>query len=56
MGNKVYEVNGRMYLIDNETGKVKEVIIQEDADIPKEDLIKIIIILAKALRNKEKTE
>jgi len=45
MGKKVYTVNGKMYLVDDETGKVKIIIMQEDP-IPQKDLEELIKILA----------
>ena len=45
MGKKVYTINGRMYLIDDETGEVKTIYIQSDT-IPPNDLKEIIKILA----------
>jgi len=31
MGKKVYTINGKMYIIDDETGKVKTVEIKDEA-------------------------
>jgi len=47
MGKKVYTINGKMYIIDDETGKIKTIIIQEDAPIPQKDLEELIKLLAK---------
>ena len=48
MGKKIYTIDGHMYLIDDETGKVKEVIIKE-TNIPMETLEKLIRILAETI-------
>jgi len=47
MGKKVYTVNGKMYIIDDETGKIMTAIIQENHPIPQNDLEELIKILAK---------
>jgi hypothetical protein len=44
MGKKVYTVNGNLYIIDDETGKIKTVQIK-DEQIPQRDLDEIIKIL-----------
>jgi len=45
MGKKVYTIEGHQYIVDDETGKVKEVMIKE-TNIPVETLEKLIKILA----------
>jgi peroxiredoxin len=45
MGKKVYTVNGTMYIIDDETGKIKTIEIK-DEPIPQRDLEELIKILA----------
>jgi hypothetical protein len=45
MCKKIYTVDGHLYIVDDETGKVKEVIIK-DTNIPVETLEKLIKILA----------
>ena len=45
MGKKLYTVDGRSYIVDDETGKVKEAIIKE-TNIPVETLEQLIKILA----------
>jgi hypothetical protein len=50
MGKKVYTVNGNLYIIDDETGKIKTVQIKDD-QIPQRDLDEIIKILMQ--ENKE---
>ena len=45
MGKKVYTVEGHQYIVDDETGKVKEVIIK-DTNISPEIFEKLIKILA----------
>jgi len=45
MGKKIYSVDGHLYVVDDETGKIKEVIIK-DTNVPQETLEKLIKILA----------
>jgi hypothetical protein len=45
MGKKIYTVEGHQYIVDDETGKVKEVIIKE-TNIPPEILEQLIKLLA----------
>ena len=45
MGKKIYTVEGHLYIVDDETGKVKEVLIK-DTNIPPEVFEKLIKILA----------
>ena len=45
MGKKIYTINGKMFIIDDETGKVKEVIIK-DTNISLNDMEEIIKFLA----------
>ena len=47
MGKKVYTINGRMYLINDETGKIGTIVVQDDVPIPQKDLEELIKILAK---------
>jgi len=47
MGKKVYTVNGRMYIINDETGKIGTIVVQEDAPVPQKDLEELIKLLAK---------
>ena len=46
MGKKIYTINGLMYIIDDETGKIKTAEIKDDP-IPQRDLDELIKILAK---------
>ena len=46
MGKKVYTINGKMYIIDDETGKIKTIIIQDD-QVPQKEIDEIIKFLAK---------
>jgi len=46
MGKKVYTINGRMYIIDEDTGKIRTIVIQ-DEPIPPKDLDELIKILSK---------
>jgi hypothetical protein len=45
MGKKIYTINGKMFIIDDETGKVKEVVIKE-TNISLNDMEEIIKVLA----------
>ena len=47
MGKQVFTINGRMYIIDDATGKIGTILIQEDVPIPQKDLEELIRILAK---------
>jgi len=44
MGKKIYTINGKMFVIDDETGKVKEVIVK-DTNISLKDMEEIIKLL-----------
>ena len=46
MGKKVYTINGNMYIIDDDTGKIKTIIIQDDP-VPQKEIDEIIKFLAK---------
>jgi len=46
MGKKVYNINGKMFIIDDETGEIKTIQIQNDPVSP-DDLKEIIKILSK---------
>jgi hypothetical protein len=46
MGKKVYTINGNMYIVDDETGKILTLIVKEGT-IPQRDLEELIKILAK---------
>jgi hypothetical protein len=46
MGKKVYTVNGRMYIINDETGEIETITIEKEKQIPPNDLKEIIKILA----------
>jgi hypothetical protein len=50
MGKKVYTVNGNMYIVDDETGKVKTIEIKDEA-IPQRDMEELIKILAQNQRD-----
>jgi len=45
MGKKVYTINGRMYIIDDETGDVETIHIEKE-QVPPNDMKEIIKILA----------
>ena len=46
MGKKTYYINGKYYIIDDETGEIKKLIIQDDQNIPQDDLKQLVKILA----------
>jgi hypothetical protein len=46
MGKDVYTVNGKMYIVDDETGKILTIEIK-DEPVPQKDHDEIIKILAK---------
>jgi len=46
MGKKTYFVNGTYYIIDDETGEIKSLIINDNHSIPNEDLKQLVKILA----------
>jgi len=52
MGKKVYTINGNLYIIDDETGKIKTVSIK-DEQIPQRDLDELIKVLMKEAKDKE---
>jgi len=52
MGKKVYTINGNLYVIDDETGKIKTVQIK-DEQVPQRDLDELIKILMQEAKNKE---
>ena len=54
MGKKVFTINGKMYLIDDKTGKIGTIVVQDDAPIPQKDLEELIKILAKLAKLDEK--
>ena len=47
MGKKVYTINGKMYLINDETGEIETIHIEKNEQIPPNDLKELIKILAK---------
>jgi peroxiredoxin len=51
MGKKTYLINGNYYIIDDDTGKIKTVVIQ-DTPVPQRDMEELIKILARAAENK----
>jgi hypothetical protein len=46
MGKKTYFVNGNYYIIDDETGSIQKLIVQDDKNISVEDLKQLVRILA----------
>ena len=47
MGKKVYTINEKMYVIDDETGKIGTIVVDKDVPISQNDLDEIIKILVK---------
>jgi hypothetical protein len=56
MGKKVYYVNGNYYIIDDKIKKIKKVIIQDDTNIPQDDLKQLVNLLAENLAEYESQE
>jgi len=54
MGKRVFTINGKMYIIDDITGKIGTILIQEDVPIPQKDLEELIRILVKMAKLQEK--
>ena len=50
MGKKTYVIDGHLYLVDDEAGKVKEVIIKE-TPVPSETLEKLIVLISSDNKN-----
>jgi hypothetical protein len=51
MGKKVYTINGKMFLVDDETGEIKVIRIENESISPSE-LKEIIKLLAKPDKDK----
>ena len=51
MGKRVYTINGKMYLIDDETGKILTIEIKEES-VSQRDMDEIIKTLAKQIEGK----
>jgi hypothetical protein len=56
MGKKVYTIEGKMYIIDDNTGKIGTILIQEDTPIPQKHLEELIKILAKQANKNDKDD
>jgi hypothetical protein len=54
MGKKTYYVNGSYYIIDDETGNIKKLVVQDESNIPVDDLKQLIKILATEIEKPEK--
>jgi len=52
MGKDVYTVNGKMYIVDDETGKILTIEIK-DEPVPQRDHDEIIKILAKQAKHQK---
>jgi len=46
MGKKTYYINGKYYIIDDETGDIKSLTINDNQNIPADDLKQLVKILA----------
>ena len=46
MGKKTYFINGKYYIVDDETGDIKSLTINDNQNIPNDDLKQLIKILA----------
>ena len=46
MGKKTYFINGKYYIIDDETGDIKSLTINDNQNIPTDDLKQLVKILA----------
>jgi len=46
MGKKTYFINGKYYIIDDETGDIKSLMINDNQNIPTDDLKQLVKILA----------
>ena len=55
MGKKVFTINGRMYIINDETGDIQTIHIDSE-QIPPNDLKELIKVLAKMAKLNEKDE
>ena len=51
MGKKTYFINGKYYIVDDETGDIKSLTINSNQNIPAEDLKQLIKILATEKRD-----
>jgi hypothetical protein len=50
MGKKTYFINGKYFMVDEETGIIKRIIIQDDPGIAQEDLQLIKAILSESAK------
>jgi len=46
MGKKTYFINGKYYIIDDETGKIKSLTISDNQNILPDDLKQLVKVLA----------
>jgi hypothetical protein len=46
MGKKTYFINGKYYIVDDETGEIKSLTINDNQNIPVDDLKQLVKILA----------
>jgi hypothetical protein len=53
MSKQLYIVNGHYYFLDDESGKMRRVIIQDDSPIPQEDVQSLLALLAKKAEEKK---
>jgi len=45
MGKKTYFINGKYYIVDDETGEIKSFTISDNQNIPVDDLKQLVKIL-----------
>jgi hypothetical protein len=53
MGKKTYLINGKYFMVDEETGIIKRIIIQDDPGIAQEDLQQLIKAILSESAKKE---
>jgi hypothetical protein len=46
MGKKTYFINGKYYIVDDETGDIKSLTVNDNQNIPIDDLKQLVKILA----------
>jgi len=52
----IFNANGNYYIVDDKAKKIKRVIIQDDQNIPQDDLKQLVNILAEAVAEYEDKE
>ena len=56
MGKQVYTINGNMYIINDETGKIGRIVVEENVPISQNDLDELIKLLANLAKRNGKEE